>query len=231
MCVTFLIKKLSLYINKYTLINQHIVEHSLYFISWLKCCITSQWAECTCTSTFLKTTHHSTVHPSFFWRFFEICYLPWFSLDLWLKHHHLLMQDGTYNIHIHVKQLVVKFNKIFIKHCHVYCHTQFIQKLQTQTSTSLNQTLAPKSIYRLKLWTFKHPFFNDKNLPNGVGLNPDVGVAKWTLGLSVCLTGLPRVTVVFDRLVHCHVVRQESLTHEELQLVSGCSLTDEHSSL
>lgn len=64
-----------------------------------------------------------------------------------------------------------------------------------------------------------------------MGLNPDVGVAKWTLRLCVCLTGLPGVTVVLDRLVHCHVVWQETLTHEELQLVSGCSLTDEHSSL
>lgn len=76
-----------------------------------------------------------------------------------------------------------------------------------------------------------HLVFKDQNLPNGVGLNPDIGVAKRTLGLGVCLAGLPGVTVVFDRLVHRHVVRQESLTHEKLQLMSGCSLTDEHSSL
>lgn len=64
---------------------------------------------------FWYMTHHSTVHPSFSWRFFEICYLPWFSLDLWLKHHHLLMQDGTYNIHINVLQLVVKVQQHSIK--------------------------------------------------------------------------------------------------------------------
>lgn len=102
------------------------------------------------------------------------------------------------------KSFKLKLQQVWIKHLHLSPYTDF--------------SYEPSSIH-------------DNNLPNGVGLNPDVGVAKRTLGLGVCLTGLPRVTVVFDRLVHCHVVRQESLTHEELQLVSGCSLTDEHSSL
>ena len=64
-----------------------------------------------------------------------------------------------------------------------------------------------------------------------MGLHPDVSVAKRTFGLGVGFTGLARVAVIFHSLIHRHVVWQESLTHEKLQLVSCGALAYEHCGL
>ena len=83
--------------------------------------------------------------------------------------------------------------------------------------------LGPLTIYQSKLcaWT---------TLPDGVCLYPDAGMPQGILRVSVSLAGVPFpwVTVILHSLVYRHVVWQDPLPYQELQLVSCCALTDKY---
>ena len=71
--------------------------------------------------------------------------------------------------------------------------------------------------------------------PDGVRLDPDVGVTEGVLrvgvGVGFAVLAVRGVTELLDGLVDRHVVRQHVVAHQKLQPVPSGALTDEHSSL
>ena len=71
------------------------------------------------------------------------------------------------------------------------------------------------------------------NSPNDVGLYPDTGVTHWIFGVCVCLTAFSvrTIAVLFNCLIHCHVIGQNMISNQELQTVTGLPLANKYSSL
>ena len=69
--------------------------------------------------------------------------------------------------------------------------------------------------------------------PDCVGLDPDARVTQWIVRILICVRGVAvgRGRELPNGLIHGHVVGQHAVANQELQAVSHCTLSNEHSRL